>query len=153
MLEAWPALKSGAHLLVAGQDRAVQSYRNQAARLGVAARVSFLGAQSRVEDLFHAADAMAMPSLFEPFGNAVMEAMACGLPALTSAQSGVAELIPSELRQFVVNDPSDPREIAARLDALIEAAPALAGAARAAVEPFTWQRYGEGLIRLVESLR
>ena len=57
--------------------------------------------------MFHAADAFAMPSLFEPFGNVVMEAMASGLPAMTSAFSGVAEIIPPSMRGFRVDNPDD----------------------------------------------
>jgi glycosyltransferase involved in cell wall biosynthesis len=140
-------------LLVAGNDRDVSGYTRMARRFGVGDRVSFLGSHSRVEDLFRAADVMALPSLFEPFGNVVMEAMACGLPALTSAQSGVAELMPPAMRPYIVNDPSDPFEIWARLDALIEARGELAKLARPIVEPFTWKRHAEDLLKMLERVR
>jgi len=151
MLRAWPSLKTAPCLMVVGMDRAMSAYARLARRLGVADRVAFLGARANVEDLYRAADVMAAPSLFEPFGNVVMEAMACGLPAMTSAQSGVAELMPPELRDFIVHDPSDPSEIAHRLDALVEARARLAEVARPSAERFTWSRYSDELLRIVNS--
>ena len=71
------------------------------------------------------ADAFALPSLFEPFGNVAMEAMASGVPVLTSVQSGVAEVVPESMRAYIVNDPTNRVELAARMNALIEAAPGL----------------------------
>jgi UDP-glucose:(heptosyl)LPS alpha-1,3-glucosyltransferase len=152
MLEAWPTLRTSPHLLIVGNDRAAASYERLAARLAIGDRVSFLGAQPRVEDLLHAADVLALPSFFEPFGNVVMEAMACGLPALTSACSGVAELMPAELQEFIVNDPSDPWEISARLDALIKARPEVSRAARPTAERFTWRAYADQLLRVLNSI-
>jgi UDP-glucose:(heptosyl)LPS alpha-1,3-glucosyltransferase len=152
MLRAWPSLKSGPCLIVVGMDRAMTGYARLARRLGVADRVSFLGARENVEDLYRAADVMAAPSLSEAFGNVVMEAMACGLPAMTSAQSGVAELMPPELRDFIVHDPSDPSEIAHRLDALVDARAAVARVARPTAERFTWSRYADELLRIVNSV-
>ena len=119
LLEAWPAIKSHPYLLVAGTDRSALRYIRLAHRLGVGSRVRFLGAMGQIEQLFLAADAFALPSFFEPFGNVVMEAMAGGLGVLVSAQSGVAELLPAAMRPFVVNDPANSAEIAERLTALV----------------------------------
>ncbi len=112
----------------------------------------FTGPQPKVEEIFHAADAFAMPSLFEPFGNVVMEAMATGLPALTSAFSGVAEVIPASMRGFRVDNPDDVGEVALRLGALFDAPASLANEARATAEKFTWERYAKELNTLLESI-
>jgi UDP-glucose:(heptosyl)LPS alpha-1,3-glucosyltransferase len=152
LIEAWPMIGGGAFLLVVGSDRASNAYVRRADELNVGERIVFAGAQPKVEELFQAADAFAMPSLFEPFGNVVLEAMACGLPVLTSAYCGVAELLPPSMRGFIVRNPDDPGEIALRLDALLNAPPALAQEARAIAEQFTWARYGIELNALIESL-
>lgn len=152
LLEAWPQIKGAPYLLVAGGDRDLSSYRRRAEKLGIGDRVRFLGPSSHVEHLFCAADVFALPSLFEPFGNVVMEAMASGLPVLTSAQSGVSEVIPEEMRQFTVIDPTDAAEISVRLEALIEARSGLGAIARAAAERFTWERYGEEVLALLDSV-
>jgi UDP-glucose:(heptosyl)LPS alpha-1,3-glucosyltransferase len=152
LIEAWPLVAGGAFLLVAGADRQTDKFARQANGLNIGARVVFTGPQPNVEAIFHAADAFAMPSLFEPFGNVVMEAMACGLPAMTSAFSGVAEIIPPSMRGFRVENPNDVGELALRLGALFDAPPNLGREARAAAEKYTWSRYARELNELVESI-
>lgn len=152
LIEAWPLVAGGAFLLVAGADRAADKFARGAAALNVGARVIFAGPQPEVAPIFHAADAFAMPSLFEPFGNAAMEAMACGLPVMTSRFSGVAELIPPSMRGFCVENPDDVGEVALRLGALFDAPADLGKQARAAAEKFTWSRYAAELNALLESI-
>jgi UDP-glucose:(heptosyl)LPS alpha-1,3-glucosyltransferase len=138
LIEAWPLVAGGAFLIVAGADRQTDKFARRARALNVGARIVFTGPQPDVETIFHAADAFAMPSLFEPFGNVVMEAMATGLPAMTSAFSGVAELIPPSMRGFRVENPDDVGEVALRLGALFDAPVSLAAEARETAEKFTW---------------
>jgi UDP-glucose:(heptosyl)LPS alpha-1,3-glucosyltransferase len=152
LIEAWPALEARPYLIAAGADRSVTAYRRLAARIGVGERIVFAGPQSRIELTFAAADAFAMPSLFEPFGNVIMEAMASGLPALCSSACGAAEAFAGEMREFVVGDPANPGEIAARMNSLLKNRDWVSAAARAAAEQFTWERYGRGLLALLSSL-
>ena len=153
LIEAWPLVAGGAFLLVAGADRQTDKFARRARALNVGARVVFTGPQPNVEAIFHAADVFAMPSLFEPFGNVVMEAMACGLPAMTSAFSGVAELLPPSMRGLRVENPDDVGEVALRLGALFDAPASLGREARATAEKFTWTRYANELNALIESVR
>ncbi|MGH8703239.1 MAG: glycosyltransferase family 4 protein [Burkholderiales bacterium] len=94
-----PALRAVArsglacHLLILGRDKRARRYRKLAQRLGLAERAHFLGAQGDVRPYYAAADVFIMPSIYEPFGNANMEAMAMGLPLITSTKSGAAELV------------------------------------------------------------
>jgi len=151
LIEAWPRVGAGAWLVVAGVDQALARYRRLADRLGVADRIRFIGAHGQIERLFAAADVCALPSLFEPFGNVVMEAMAAGLPVLCSRFCGAAEVIPAAMREFVVEDPTNIGELAARLEALLAARDDLGAIARAAAARFTWEDYGARLSRLLES--
>ena len=152
LIEAWPLVAGGAFLLVAGADRATGKFARRADALNVGARVVFAGPQPNVESIFHAADAFAMPSLFEPFGNVVMEAMASGLPVMTSAFSGVAELVPPSMRGFRVENPDDVGEVALRLGLLFDAPASLAVEAREAAAKFTWTRYANELNALIGSI-
>ena len=135
-----------------GADRKSPWYRREATRLGVGARLHFAGPVPDVTQIFHGVEAVALPSLFEPFGNVVMEALACGLPVLSSAQSGAAELLPESMQRFVVQDPTNSDEIASKLSALLGADGELQAAARATAEGYTWQRYADKLLAIVSTL-
>ena len=153
LIEAWARLGGSPWLIVAGGDRAMTKYQRLAARHGVGDRVRFLGRRRDVPELMRAVDALALPSLFEPFGNVALEAMASGLPVLTTSRCGVAEVLPDELRPFVVNDPSDVVELAAKVQALIEAPPKFGEIARTTAEKFTWERHAEELLALIDTCR
>ncbi len=151
LIAALPSIRERPWLLVAGADRSALRYARLAQRLGAGSRVRFLGAVAGIERLFQAADAFALPSFFEPFGNVVMEAMACGLGAVSSTQSGVAELLPAAMRPFVVHDPADSSEIALRTSALLQAGDRLAAGARAVAEAHPWSGYAAGLRKIIDS--
>ncbi len=152
LIEAWAMPDNKAYLMVAGEDRAASFYQRMARRLRVERRVLFLGKRNDIADLLVATDIVALPSLFEAFGNVVLEGMAAGLPVLTSARCGAAEVLPVQLQPFVVQDPMNPAEIAQRLAALLAAPRELGAIARAAAEQFTWERYGARLVELIDGL-
>jgi UDP-glucose:(heptosyl)LPS alpha-1,3-glucosyltransferase len=149
LIEAWKSVNSDARLIVVGTDQAAASYERLARRLGLNDPIKFLGQRANVDRLMRGADAFALPSLFEPFGNVAMEAMASGVPVLTSAQSGVAEVVPASMREFVVNDPTDHVELASRMNALIAASSTLKIEAREAAVQFTWERHARELVALI----
>ncbi|MCX8966871.1 glycosyltransferase family 1 protein [Erwinia psidii] len=82
-----------AHLLVVGQDKQQSQYLSLARSLGCEKRVHFLGVQNNVIPFYHAADGLILPTLYDPFPNVILEAMACGLPVITSFTCGGAEFI------------------------------------------------------------
>jgi len=92
-----------AHLLVVGSDKARSSAERVASARGVAARVHFAGTLDDVRPWYGAADAFALATLYDPFPNAALEAMACGLPVVTTRQCGTAEIIDEGANGFVVD--------------------------------------------------
>ncbi|HZY60699.1 MAG TPA: glycosyltransferase family 4 protein [Candidatus Binataceae bacterium] len=151
LIEAWPMLASQPYLIVVGEDHASAFYQRLARRLGVE-RILFLGRRDDTPGLLAAADVLALPSLFEAFGNVVLEGMAAGLPVLTSARCGAAEVLPAQLKPFVVQDPTNPGEISQRLDALLAAPHELGRIAHEAAAQFTWERYGSRFTELIGTL-
>lgn len=104
-------------LFVVGKGRAAK-YRRLAARLGIGDRVVFTGPRKDVNRFYLGCDVFAFPTRYDPFSNATLEAMAAGLPVVTSRFNGVAELIDSGKNGFVVDDPLDTAAIAAALERL-----------------------------------
>ncbi len=80
-------------LVVAGGDSRAQHYEREAARLGLAPRVRFLGKRSDVPELIAGSDVLLLPSYFDAYANVSSEALASGTPVIASATSGAAELI------------------------------------------------------------
>src|SRR5437763_1006561 len=81
------------YLFVVGRDKARGRYKRLAQQLGVAERVALLGPQEDPRPFFGAADAFVLPTSYDPCPNAALEAMACGLPLMTSIKCGAAELV------------------------------------------------------------
>ena len=104
LLRAFARLDPGnARLVIVGEDRALPGSRRCAERLGIAARVTFTGGEEDVRPYYAAADAFVLPTLYDPFSNAAVEALACGLPVVTTFQCGAAELIRSGENGAVCN--------------------------------------------------
>lgn len=142
-IEAFAALADpDSRLLVVGKGRS-DPYQALAARLGVAARVTWLGARPDIERWYAAADACVLPARYEPFGNVHLEALASGLPVVASPLAGGSEVVQPGLNGALA-DPRQPGEVAAGLAALREQSPAraaeMAAAARTSAEPFTYGR-------------
>lgn len=81
------------HLVVVGGDKHAARYHVLAERLGMKARVRFTGAQGDVKPFYGMADAFILPTLYDPFPNVCVEAMAAGLPVFTTTTCGSAELL------------------------------------------------------------
>ena len=75
--------KRVAMFLIVGKDKRLASAAQQAKRLGVEHRVLFLGGQPDVRPFYAAADAFVLPTLYDPFPNASVVSLACGLALIT----------------------------------------------------------------------
>ncbi|WLS78856.1 glycosyltransferase family 4 protein [Erwinia pyri] len=106
-----------AHLLVVGQDKQQSHYADLARSLGCESRVHFVGVQNNVIPFYHAADGLLLPTLYDPFPNVILEAMACGLPVITSFTCGGAEFIVQGQQGFVC-DALDIPALTAAADAI-----------------------------------
>jgi UDP-glucose:(heptosyl)LPS alpha-1,3-glucosyltransferase len=84
--------------------------------LGVAARLHFLGSVNRLEEVYAQADILLHPAIYEPFSNACLEAMACGLPVVSSRINGAAEILEPGRNGSVVEDPADATALAAAIE-------------------------------------
>ncbi|MCC7039404.1 MAG: glycosyltransferase family 4 protein [Burkholderiales bacterium] len=92
-LAALAKLQPPAHLIVVGSDPNVGEFERAARACGVGERVTFAGYQADVAPYLGAADAFVLPAPYDPSADATMEAMARGLPVVTSTRSGAADLV------------------------------------------------------------
>ena len=123
--------RKDARLWVVGRDKQEMLMRKLAQTLGIDDRVMFLGAQVDVRPFYGAADVFALPTTYDPFPNAALEALACGLPLATTTTCGAAELV-TEANGAVVAA-GDVAALATSLDHLCGRAPLMRDAARASV--------------------
>lgn len=93
-------------LLVTGTDDR-KSFLPLINRLGLQERVQFSGSSGDVMQFYAAADVYAGPSLEDSFALPPLEAMACGLPVITSVNNGGSQIITEGADGFVLSDPSD----------------------------------------------
>jgi len=93
-----------ARLLVVGRDRKQRSYERSCERFGLGERVRFLGTTERPETLYAAADLFVLPSRYDAAANTVLEAMASGLPVVTSGANGAKEFIEGGRQGYVLED-------------------------------------------------
>ncbi len=154
-IRALARLSTRTATLTAVGDGPTAPYKKLAERLGIAGRVRLEPRAPGVERWFADADAFVFPTRYEPFGMVIAEAMASGLPVVTSAAAGASELIKDGVSGLVVADAEDDAAFAAALDRVIEdpaRRAAMGRAAREAVLGLTWDMVAERTLAAYRSL-
>lgn len=110
-------LHKNLHLYIVGQDRGIgDELQAQTLSLGIQDCVSFLGLRQDVQHLLSAMDIFVLPSHEEGFCNALLEAMAAGLPCIATNVGGNAEAVIHNKSGLIV----EPKDKAALRDALCQ---------------------------------
>jgi UDP-glucose:(heptosyl)LPS alpha-1,3-glucosyltransferase len=153
ILEAMTLLPGNEYLLVVGKDKKLDKFKALARKQGLDRRVQFLGGQEDVRPFYGAADALVLPTLYDPFPNVALEAMAAGLPVVTSKKSGAAEFIRPGENGYVC-DALDTPALASHMRQLLNAdrCQQMGQAARASVESYSLETMAERLLDLYRSL-
>jgi len=98
-------------LLVAGRGQ-ITRYRRKALRLGASEVVQFLGPVRDIEQYYATSDIYVHPTFYDSCSLTVLEALASGLPAVTTRFNGAADAIASEEGGKVIEDPADVQKLA-----------------------------------------
>jgi UDP-glucose:(heptosyl)LPS alpha-1,3-glucosyltransferase len=132
-------------------------YRQRAENLGVGGQVRFEGPTSEIQTAYQSADLFVFPTLYDPFANVCLEALACGLPVLTTTTNGASEVVTENEDGYVVD--GDAAGLAGRLAAAITTFCQLPDSrrgimrenARAKAERFTIRANAEAVVGLLIS--
>jgi UDP-glucose:(heptosyl)LPS alpha-1,3-glucosyltransferase len=108
------------HALVIGRGRAAP-YERLARRRGCREVIRFLPAAPDVRPYYAAADLLLQPTYYDPCSMATLEALACGLPVVTTRFNGAGELIEPGVHGYVVDDPREVEALARSVLALRDA--------------------------------
>ena len=125
--------------------------RARAARLGD--RVRVMPPTSRIEEYYGAADALVFPTPYDAFGMVITEAMACGLPVVTSAAAGAAELIRNGDNGLLLSDAGDTRALGEAMAMLAhdpDRRNRLGAAAAATMRAHTWDQVAARTLAVYE---
>ncbi len=106
-------------LVVVGHPKFAR-YQRQAQRLGITDRVSFLGHRDDPRDCYFAADYLVHPTFYDPCSLVALEALACGLPVITTGYNGAGELLTPPADGLVIDDPHDARVLAAAMTSMLD---------------------------------
>jgi UDP-glucose:(heptosyl)LPS alpha-1,3-glucosyltransferase len=99
-----------------------QNYLKLARRCGACGAVDFLGAKSDLVPYYAAADALVLPTCYDPCSLSVLEAAASGLPSVTTRFNGAGELLTEGIDGFILSDPADDAQLADRIRQLLDPA-------------------------------
>lgn len=140
-----------------GVDNHVRGLRRLAATVGIAERVAFLGPveHDRLPWYYSAADVCVVPSFYESFGLAAVEAMACGTPVVASRVGGLVSTVRDGETGYLISWRC-PEPFAERLELLLanpDLRASLGRAARASVQRFHWSHVGDAIISVYEEVR
>lgn len=141
------------HLVVAGTTTGT-TYRQLVAALGLSERVHFLEHRFDVPELMKVVDLLVFPSRYEPFGLVVIEAMASGLPVITGATTGAAEIITPECG-IVLPEADDIQALAQALSLLASDQGQrcqMGQVARSIAQQYSWTSMAQIYVNLFEEL-
>lgn len=138
-------------IVVGGTSDLIEGARRHVDQLGLTARVHFVGRQGDVRPWLQAADFLVFPSKYEAYSLVVLEAMATGLPVVSTPVGAAPEVVVDGVNGEIVDDTSD--SVAAGITRLLGAdLPAMRAAARMTAEGRSWARVARQYLDLFEKL-
>ena len=155
VLRAMSSLPGFPFLVIAAGDDSPDSFREMAKSLGILERCRFEPSRLDVLDFYAAADLYVSPSHEDSFGLPVAEAMACGLPVITSIVAGVSFLLHDGVDSLILRDAHDAKTLATMIRTFYEKAEwrsRIGQAAAKASLDWTWDRNAADVWELLKDV-
>lgn len=136
-------------LVVVGKGD-IKKYQKICKNLGIENNVVFMGIRKDVENFYALADLFVLPTIYDPFSNATLEAMATGLPVITTKNNGVSELIEDGKEGFSVENPFNYSEFADKINLALKHIEKMEDFARKKAEQFSIERATEEFMECIK---
>jgi UDP-glucose:(heptosyl)LPS alpha-1,3-glucosyltransferase len=107
------------HLAVVG-GKHWQRFQRKAGRTGIGSEVTFVGPVDDPIPFYAAADVYVQPTFYDPCSLTVLEAMASGLPVITTRVNGASELMSDGVEGHAMDDPADVAALLAHVQQLLD---------------------------------
>lgn len=150
LIKAMVFLPEDFKLVVLGQDKHLKCFQKRVYRLNLNKRVLFLGARKDIVKFYQAADVFVLPTIYDPFANVCLEAMACGLPVITTTANGAAEVIEPGKDGFVLNMPIDEKRLASLIEETVKHRQEMAKNARKKAENFSLEEMVAKMVNVIQ---
>lgn len=158
LFQAWQRLNPmptwDAMLVVVGRGGEAMTWQQRAIATGMETTMTFLGFVPQLAELMAACDLLVLPSRYEGYALVAQEALCCGIPALVSLASGIAERYPATLSHLLLPDPENVTDLVERL---LHWRGAIA-TIQAHIQPFatelrqfTWNHMAQHIIQHIEA--
>ena len=150
-IEAFGRMKLKSRLMVIGKgDTGI--YRSIAKKTGRENEVHFMGHLSDVEQYYCSCDLFILPTIYEPFSNVCLEAIASGLPVVTSRVNGASEIIENGKNGYIIENPLDSVEIANKMQmALMIDRQTVREHNSKLINQLSWEKHVEKLLNIYRS--
>ncbi len=145
--------KRNLRLLIIGKDNRLGWYKKLTINLGIDDIVTFAGPSDEVRDYYLASDLFVLPTIYEPFSNACLEAFSHGIPVITTEANGFSEIIEDGKNGKILKESDGPNELAEFIcyfadDGIRQEA---ASKAKATADGFTIDKTIEEILEVYES--
>lgn len=136
-------------LIVIGKGD-IRQYLKICKNFGIEKKVLFLGIRKDIENFYALADLFVLPTIYDPFSNATLEAMATGIPVITTKNNGASELIEEGKEGFSLESPFNYSELADKINLALKDIERMGDFARKKAEQFPIERATEEFMECIK---
>lgn len=154
LVEALPHISKDVVIVAICKNLSEMNHR-LLSKIDVDHRVKIVNYIPDISQIYRAADIYVLPTIYDPFPLAVLEAMASGLPTIVSSCTGITDIIENGKNGLVVKDPSDVVELANAINFLAENSKkrrSMGLNARSTVEELSWKNVTKKILGLYETI-
>ncbi|MDL1969668.1 MAG: glycosyltransferase family 4 protein [Candidatus Desulfofervidaceae bacterium] len=151
LIKAMKLLPEDFKLVVLGKDKHLKHFQKLVYKLSLEKKILFLGVRKDIVRFYQMADVFVLPTIYDPFANVCLEAMACGLPVITTAANGVAEVIEQEKDGFVLDFPIDEKRLAFLIKETVANKNKMAQNARKKAENFSLEKAIAKIVNIIKN--